>query len=151
MQRYAVFFQRVREIAGRLRIAVIEMRGAAENFEVVNSGVADGCEERGRERLMRVHVSGKNAVHPAPWQFDDEPWSVEIGLASIVRRGCHVRNARSTPGQARAANSGSKLPHSIWLRWIVMALPNGYIQERFLDCVSRRFAQKQKRGTLRSE
>jgi hypothetical protein len=26
-----------------------------------------------------------------------------------------------------------------------------YIEERFLDCVSRRFAQKQKRGTLRSE
>jgi hypothetical protein len=26
-----------------------------------------------------------------------------------------------------------------------------YIQERFLDCVSRRFAQRQKRGTLRSE
>jgi len=26
-----------------------------------------------------------------------------------------------------------------------------YIEERFLDCVSRRFAQKQRRGTLRSE
>ena len=26
-----------------------------------------------------------------------------------------------------------------------------YIQERFLDCVSRRFAQNQKHGTLRSE
>ncbi len=26
-----------------------------------------------------------------------------------------------------------------------------YIQERFLDCVSRRFAQRQRRGTLRSE
>jgi hypothetical protein len=26
-----------------------------------------------------------------------------------------------------------------------------YIQERFFDCVSRRFAQKKKRGTLRSE
>ena len=28
---------------------------------------------------------------------------------------------------------------------------DGYIEERFLDCVSRRFAQRQKRGTLRSE
>ena len=92
MERYAVFFQGVCEFAGCLRIAVIEMRGATENFEIVNPGVADGCEERGRERLMRVHVSGKNAVHPAPWQFDDEPWSVEIGPASIVRR-C-ARNAR---------------------------------------------------------
>ncbi len=26
-----------------------------------------------------------------------------------------------------------------------------YIEERFLDCVSRRFAQNQRRGTLRSE
>lgn len=26
-----------------------------------------------------------------------------------------------------------------------------YIEERFLDCVFRRFAQKQERGTLRSE
>ena len=102
MQRYAVFFHRVREIARRLRIAVIEMRGAAENFEVVNSGVADGCEKRGCERLMRVHVSGENAVHPAPWQFDDEPWSVEIGLASIVR-----------PGVPRAECGVSENPHLV--------------------------------------
>ena len=27
----------------------------------------------------------------------------------------------------------------------------GYIQERFFDCVSRRFAHNQKHGTLRSE
>ena len=32
-----------------------------------------------------------------------------------------------------------------------MSAAGGYIQERFLDCVSRRFAQRQKRGTLRSE
>jgi hypothetical protein len=32
-----------------------------------------------------------------------------------------------------------------------MSVAGGYIEERFLDCVSRRFAQKQKHGTLRSE
>jgi hypothetical protein len=30
-------------------------------------------------------------------------------------------------------------------------VPLGEIEERFLGCVSRRFAQNQRRGTLRSE
>src|SRR5690348_2917391 len=96
MQGYAVFFERIGELARRLRIAVVEMRGGAENFEVVNPSVADRCEERRRKRLMRVHVSGKNAVHPAPWQFDDELWSVEIGSASIARRNAGGQVRRST-------------------------------------------------------
>jgi hypothetical protein len=34
---------------------------------------------------------------------------------------------------------------------IFVCVAGDYIEERFLDCVSRRFAQKQKSGTLRSE
>jgi hypothetical protein len=71
-----------------------------------------------------------------------------VNSAAWVPRAGREEHARGKP---RAANGGSKLPHSTWITAVVMALPNGYIQERFLDCVSRRFAQKQKRGTLRSE
>ena len=70
----------------------------------------------------------------------------------------------STRGQARAANGGSKLPHSTGAEADGVAMPlrkkSGRwpfaraalaIEERFLACASRRFAQNQKRGPLRSE
>src|SRR5579862_1216632 len=101
MQRDAVFIQGICELARRLRIAVVEVGGGAENFEVVNSGVGERCEQRGRERLVRVHVSGKNAVHPAPWHFGDQPWSTEIDATSI---------ALAHPAVARGAKMGSGNP-----------------------------------------
>jgi hypothetical protein len=47
-----------------------------------------------------------------------------------VARGC------STPGQARAADGGSKLPHSTWRRGESASEVVGYIEERFFDCAS---------------
>ena len=72
-------------------------------------------------RQVAKHV--QRPVHARQWRHHAKYW-------------CRAQHAVPLRRQRRECHAGH--------RW-------RYIQERFLDCVSRRFAQMKKRGTLRSE